>query len=122
EGLSAHALVDRERLMLKALLADRLKLVIRRETREMPIYTLVVGKGGPKLPKADIQEKDCPVTPEIVPADANRVCHLFTAGRERGLHARAADMSDLVNFVQGWTDRPLFDKTGIKGLYHIETE
>jgi uncharacterized protein (TIGR03435 family) len=31
-------------------------------------------------------------------------------------------MSDLVSYVQNWTDRPLFDQTGIKGLYRIETE
>jgi len=31
-------------------------------------------------------------------------------------------MSDLVNWVQSWTDRPLIDQTGIEGLYHIETE
>jgi len=30
-------------------------------------------------------------------------------------------MSDLASFVENWTDRPLVDKTGIKGLYHMET-
>lgn len=121
EGLSPIARAESGRLMLQALLADRFKLVIQRETKEMPVYELVVGTGGPKLPKADIQEKDCPDTPLSEPA-ANAVCHRFTGGRGRGLHARAVDMADLVTFVQSWTDRPLFDKTGIKGLYHIETE
>jgi uncharacterized protein (TIGR03435 family) len=122
DGLSPNARADRGRLMLQALLADRFKLVIRRETKEMPVYALVVGKGGPKLQKADIPENDCPESPASGPADGNTVCHRFNGGRGRGLHARAVDMSDLVNFVQAWTDRPLFDKTGIKGLYHIETE
>ena len=31
-------------------------------------------------------------------------------------------MSDLVAFVENWTDRPLLDKTGIKGLYRFETK
>lgn len=35
--------------MIQALLADRFKLKIHRETREMPIYSLVVDRGGPKL-------------------------------------------------------------------------
>lgn len=121
DGISPREMADRMRPMLQALLADRFKLVIHRESKEMPTYALVVDKNGPKLPKADIQEKDCPDTPLSAPA-ATAVCHRFTGGRGRGLHAQAADMSDLVSFVQTWTDRPLFDKTGIKGLYKIETE
>ena len=34
--------------MLQSLLADRFKLVVHREMKEMPVYALVVGKGGPK--------------------------------------------------------------------------
>src|ERR1700733_14740555 len=35
--------------MLQALLADRFGLKLHRETRELPAFALVVGKGGPKL-------------------------------------------------------------------------
>jgi hypothetical protein len=31
-------------------------------------------------------------------------------------------MADLVNYVENWTDRSLLDKTGILGLYKIETQ
>jgi uncharacterized protein (TIGR03435 family) len=41
--------------MLRALLADRFKLTVHRETREEPVYALVVGKGGVKL-KASVPE------------------------------------------------------------------
>jgi uncharacterized protein (TIGR03435 family) len=37
------------RTMLQALLADRFKLKAHRETRDTPVYALVVDKGGPKL-------------------------------------------------------------------------
>jgi len=121
-GLSEKDRNGRMRLMLQALLADRFKLKIHAETKEIPVYALVVGKGGPKLQKADIQEKDCPVgTPPPTLGAPVIACHTFNGGRGRGLHARAADMSDLVTFVQGWTDRPLFDKTGIAGLYRFDT-
>lgn len=123
ERLPASVQAAQKRQMLQALLADRFKLVVRRETKEMPVYVLTVGKGGPKLPKADVQEKDCPPAPPAnASADGNMVCHRFNGGRGRGLHARAVDMSDLVRFVESWTDRPLFDETGLTGLYHIETE
>jgi uncharacterized protein (TIGR03435 family) len=120
-GSAASA--NKRRQMLQALLADRFKLVVRRESKEMPVYVLTVGKDGPKLPKADIQEKDClEAPPPSASADGNKVCHRFSGGRGRGLHARAADMSDLANFAQNWTDRPLLDETRLKGLYHFETE
>jgi uncharacterized protein (TIGR03435 family) len=35
--------------MLLALLTDRFKLAVHRDTKELPIYALVVGKNGPKL-------------------------------------------------------------------------
>lgn len=34
---------------LKSLLADRFQLALHSETKEQPVYTLVVNKGGPKL-------------------------------------------------------------------------
>ncbi len=40
------------RLMLQNLLAERFKLALHHETKELPIYALVVGKGGPKLKEA----------------------------------------------------------------------
>jgi uncharacterized protein (TIGR03435 family) len=125
DGLSNDAREERERLMLQALLADRFKLTIRREMKEMPVYVLVADKGGPKLEKADLSEKDCaesaaPAGP--VAREGQIPCHEFFGGRGRGLHARAVTMADLVRYVENWTDRPLLDKTGIAGLYKIETQ
>jgi uncharacterized protein (TIGR03435 family) len=37
------------RVMLQALLADRFKLVVRRETKILPHFALVIAKGGPKM-------------------------------------------------------------------------
>ena len=30
-------------------------------------------------------------------------------------------MSDLALFVENWAERPVIDRTGLKGLFHIET-
>jgi uncharacterized protein (TIGR03435 family) len=47
--------VPREQVlkMIQALLADRFQLALHRETRQLPIYALVVGKTGPRLRAAD---------------------------------------------------------------------
>ena len=99
------------------------------------MYALVVGKGGPKLQKADIEEKDCAglersviqqqsgppsLTKALLPAQSQQPCHAIGGGRGSGLRGRAANMADLVSKVETWTDRPLLDKTELKGLYRIE--
>ena len=125
-GLSSTERAERMRSMLRSLLAERFKLVMRVEQKEMPYYALVVGKRGPKLQKADITETQCSEAGQggndKAAAGAMTSCHSFTGGQGRGLHARAADMGDLVNFVENWTGRPLIDKTGIKGLYRFDTK
>src|SRR5580765_1507600 len=40
---------DQLRLMLRSLFEDRFKLKLHRETRQSPIYALVVSKGGPRI-------------------------------------------------------------------------
>src|SRR5262245_31056417 len=41
------------RVMLQNLLAERFKIAVHRETKELPMYSLVVNKGGPKLKESD---------------------------------------------------------------------
>jgi uncharacterized protein (TIGR03435 family) len=43
------------RVLLQSLLAERFNLKIRRETKQLPIYALVVAKNGPKLNKSETQ-------------------------------------------------------------------
>ena len=50
-------------LMGQSMLADRFKLKVHFEQREMPIYELVVAKGGPKLTPA----KEPPLEPDTPP-------------------------------------------------------
>jgi uncharacterized protein (TIGR03435 family) len=118
DGLSTSAREERERLMMQSLLADRFKLEIRREAKEMPVYVLVVDAGGPRLEKSTLTEGDCAQTQP----DNQIPCHQFNGGQGRGLHARAATMDDLAAFVENWTERPLLNKTNIVGLWKIETQ
>jgi bla regulator protein BlaR1 len=118
-GASTLVREQKMRLMLQSLLEDRFKMKIRRETKVMPVYAVVVGKNGPKLTKAKIEEKDCPEGPKGVNP---RACHEFRGGMGRGLHADAVTMADLVEAVSNWADRPVVDRTGLEGLFAIETE
>lgn len=103
--------------MIQGLLADRFKLVMRHETKDLPVYELTVAKGGPKLDKSSIEERDCPIGPS-----STVTCHNFNGGMGRGLHAKAVTMKDLAGYVENWTDLPVIDKTGLDGLYAMETE
>ena len=43
---------DRNRIRMRSLLADRFQLVVHNETKEMPVYALVIAKNGPHLEAA----------------------------------------------------------------------
>jgi uncharacterized protein (TIGR03435 family) len=123
-GLPAEAKMARMRLMLQKLLADRFKLALHRETKELPVYALVAAKNGPKLPVAKIAEEDCfgaAATDSTGTALDPASCHALLGGQGLGLHGRAVDMSDLAVYVENFTDRPVVEKTGIHGLFQIET-
>src|SRR5215472_16297610 len=97
-GLPASDARARVRAMLRALLADRFRLMMRRETKDVSIYVLTVAKGGPKLKASSVQEAECPLDP----ADRTS-CHQFAGGMGRGLHATAVNMKDLAGWIENWT-------------------
>jgi len=111
-GLPDRVRRERLRAMLRALLADRFHLVLRTETKEIPVYAEVVAKGGLRLEKSALEEKDCD--------DSN--CHTIMGGRGRGMHSKAADLTDLALAASNWTDLPVVDQTGVKGLFQIDTK
>ena len=72
--------------MIRGLLADRFKLVMRVEQKTMPVYALTVASGGPNLQKSTIAEKDC-----IFDTGTPESCHNFIVGRGHPLNARAGN-------------------------------
>ena len=117
-GATAKVRNEKIRLMLQSVLADRLKLKIRRETTEMAVYALVVGTHGVHLEKAKVDERDCT---ESAPFGGTG-CHQFQGGMGRGVRGTAVDMSDLALYVSNWSDRPVIDQTGLQGLFIVQTE
>jgi uncharacterized protein (TIGR03435 family) len=114
KDLSRQEREDKLRLMLQALLAERFGLTILRETKEQPIYILTVAKNGPKLQKSALDPTDCD--------DPANHCHAGGSGQGRGIHVKAFRMADLAVSLSNFTDRPLIDRTGLTGLYDIDTE
>lgn len=104
-------------LMLQSVLADRFRITTHWETKQGPVYSLTVARNGLKLPKAKIEEKDCPAVPT-----PTEFCHRFNGGKGQGLHGKTIKMTDLVDGLQVWTDHPVIDNTGFQGLFDIDTE
>lgn len=93
---------DQVRLMLQNLLADRFRLKLHRESKEVPVYALVIGKNEPKF------EQSAPGTQGTFSMNAG---HL--AGKAVPMSAMADRLSSHL-FGLG---RPVVDRTGLEGLY-----
>lgn len=108
--------------MLQALLEDRFKLKIHRETKEVPVYLLTVAEGGPKLEPA--KEGSClpmPMTFPLPPlAPGQEYCrNMLSAskGQNPALHADSASLDEFSKLLSLVLDRPIIDKTGIAGSF-----
>ena len=103
--------------MMQALLADRFNLTAHRETKEVPIYSMVIAKGGSKLqePKPDETYAKGIKGPDGQPfKDA-----IFFSGRGGmiTITAQAASTTSLASVLSGRLGRPVIDKTGLTGKY-----
>jgi uncharacterized protein (TIGR03435 family) len=108
-GRLSHESEHKLELMLQTLLADRFKLQMHIEKKELPVYALLVDKNGLKLPKA--AERDCDVMPS--PCRWERVGINGTIGHSVTLQSLAEELT----FFQ---DRGILNKTGIEGRFDIE--
>jgi uncharacterized protein (TIGR03435 family) len=92
--------------MMRNLLAERFRLTSHRETRDLPMYGLVVAKGGPKLKESS----------QTSPAAVTNVQTVSTPGRVQ-ITARNATMQDLATHLTRRLERPVVDETGLTQRY-----
>lgn len=100
--------VEQFRPMLQALLADRFKLAMHREMRELPVYVLALGKNGPKMVAVD-------------GADPGPMSSSGTPGH---LSAPKLSMARLAGFLTGMPElrNLVLDETGLTGTYTFNLE
>ena len=119
-------------LMLQSLLEERFRLKVHRETRELPIFEVVVAKGGPKLRLSEDQHPVDPVDGQRPPLPplANGLPVLqpgsYRISRKPNgsmrFAAKGLPLWTLINSLKSTLGRPVIDKTDLKGLYDYELE
>lgn len=131
--------------MIQSLLVDRFKLAYHHEKRDLPVYALIVGKGGLKLEAAS-STPDAPL-----PDTAGGM----TVGTEKGpmkivqdgkggavmqggqfggtvrysvgaagmhLEITKATIGELVDLLTTLVDKPVIDMTGLTGAYQVSMD
>lgn len=110
---------------LQSLLADRFRLALHRETKELPVYELVPAKGGVKI--APLREGACMVADPQKPTRVQpgepppRFCNnlRYTRG---GIDAIGIDMTRLANTLAAILKRTVVNKTGFTGMFDLHLE
>jgi uncharacterized protein (TIGR03435 family) len=138
----AGATPEQVNLMLQKLLVDRFQMTVHRETKELPIYALVVGKNGHKLKEPAPGGKESPIDaalagrgapPPPPPAGGggelgmimmrsggpNTKSGLMTMMRNGLIEivGTKATVSILAGALSSQVNRPVVDETGLQGEY-----
>jgi uncharacterized protein (TIGR03435 family) len=100
--------------MLQALFADRFKLSLHRETRELPAYALVIAKNGPKLQEARPRDTYPNGVRDMYGKGHGDVMSI-RRGQLTGQGIPIADLVEMLSQLQ--LGRTVLDKTRLTGLY-----
>lgn len=110
---------EQRQAMLQQLLADRFKLVVHHESKQFPLYALVVANGGPKF------EETKPEDIHHSGLDGTAVC-VITRSKMGSTGLEGCTMADLARNLTAWTrhdlGRTIVDQTGLTGRYTVAVE
>jgi uncharacterized protein (TIGR03435 family) len=131
---------DQYRMMMQALLADRFKLAIHYETKQLPVFAMVLDKSGKLGPQLKPYPDGSPCDPSAATSSAAapsatvadgfpancggfNVMQPSTPGRVR-VGARNIPMTRIATYLPQWgnVDRPILDKTELAGTYDFVIE
>jgi uncharacterized protein (TIGR03435 family) len=109
---------DDIKLMLRALLADRFKLVAHNDTKDLPAFVLSVAKGGPKLKESDGSgPASCDGTPNPPPTPAGAVPLIYVTCKNMTLDEIAQNLHGMAG---GYLTNPVVNTTEIKGSWDFD--
>jgi uncharacterized protein (TIGR03435 family) len=124
--------------MLQNLLADRFQLAVHTETKELPIYSLVVGKSGPKMKESVVAVVPADAPPPPLPSphqfktgpDGTINISSIAGGRpgmftmmmpnRAQLMAQQQTMKDLASRLSTVMNRPVLDNTELSAKYDFK--
>ena len=119
---------DPRRMMLRTLLADRFKLVMHKETKELPIFELVLARQGGKLgPQLRPAAVDCAARAAAAragtpPPSSGPPGPGFCGTTMNPVSVRGggATMAMLASLLERAAKRLVIDRTGLKGNWDLE--
>jgi uncharacterized protein (TIGR03435 family) len=120
---------DQVPAMIMALLEERFQMKSHRETKELPVYALIVGKGGLKLTESPTDTATGPNEPVAVSAagaqsgvtvNLGKGSYFSVAGNK--LEAKKVTTATFADSLARFVDRPILDLTGLTGTYDFSLE
>jgi len=105
---------DQKRMIERTILTDRFGLTFHRETKVLPVYELIVDKGGPRFQQSKIEDGQRG-------ANGLRAGSLHTNNHDGNadMASTAVGISSLVNVLSRQTERIVVDNTGLTGRYDL---
>jgi len=112
QKLSFEEQAKQVRLMVQALLADRFNLKVSHQTKDLPVYALVVAKSGPKLTQTEVPQP----ASDGAPNKAFRGIRMMGPGQLSATNINIGLLADILS-GQPELGRLVIDQTGLKGNY-----
>lgn len=114
--------------MLQSLLAGRFEIKTHRESKEFPVYALTAASGGVKLKESAPDDGAASAATTVrASGSANGVSLDLGKGSsfrfaDGKLEAKKVTMAVFADTISRFVDRPVVDRTGLKGSYDISAE
>jgi uncharacterized protein (TIGR03435 family) len=115
--------IDEKRQMVVTLLEERFGMKFHHETRDLPMYELVVARGGVKMQASKPTNPDDPPSPPPAPGQLPKLGRHSLMMNGRGhIESTGTDMSSLARVLSGQLGRTVVDKTGLTGDFDYKLD